>query len=418
MSNKAAIAQAGLTVGITKNDTRLIIPLVLVATTAIFSNMYLTQPILPVIGADFGLSPSQAGLTVSSMVLAIAAASIFYGLLSDRIGRKPVIVASVFALTLPTILCAVAPNFPLLILFRVGQGLLIPGYTAITITYLQEEIPAGQRSMVLGYYVSGTVAGGFFGRMLGGLITDLAGSWRIAFIGMGLIDLVLGWALLRYLPASRHFQLRTVPPAEPPAGGEPEAAPIGRVNPAAILVHLRNPQLVQVYLIGFSLMFAFLGLFTYLPYYLLQPPFTLSTLLVSSVYVVYLVGMFSAPLSARWAARIGSRNVIKSGFSLMLAGVLLTLIPVLPVVFIGLIVLCFGMFACQSVATALVGESVKQGSGRGSAVSLYQVFFYIGGSCGGFVPGLLWQAGGWPGLLTAIVASLLLGLGAAFGSKR
>src|SRR4051794_19698079 len=107
MSNKAAITQSSLTFGAAKSDSRLIIPLILVATTAVFSNMYLTQPILPVIGADFGLSPSQAGLTVSSMVLAIAAASIFYGLLSDRVGRKPVIVASVFALTLPTILCAI-----------------------------------------------------------------------------------------------------------------------------------------------------------------------------------------------------------------------------------------------------------------------------------------------------------------------
>ncbi len=417
MQQKTITAHPGKTIKIAEGDARLVVPLILIATTTVFSNMYVTQPILPIIGTEFGLSPAEAGLTISSMVLAIAGASLFYGLLSDRVGRRPVMIASVFALALPTLLCAVAPNFPLLIFFRILQGALIPGYTAITITYLQEEIPAGRRGMVLGYYVSGTVAGGFFGRLAGGLVTDLTGSWRLAFVFMGLADLALGWALWRYLPVSRHFQPRTANQEPPPPVGA-ETVTVARFNPATVLVHLRNRQLLSVYLIGFSLMFSFLGLFTYLPYYLVRPPFNLSTLWISSIYVVYLVGTFSAPLSARLADRIGRRGILKGGFSLMLIGVLLTLIPSLPMVAIGLIILCFGMFACQSTATALVGESVEEGSGRGSAVSLYQMFFYIGGSFGGFVPGLLWQAGGWPTLIAVLMVTLGLGLASVFWSAR
>ncbi|HEX2912326.1 MAG TPA: MFS transporter [Chloroflexia bacterium] len=394
----------------------LVVPLVMIASILVFSNMYSTQPVLPVIGAEFGLTPSTAGLTVSGLVLAMAASSIFYGLLSDRVGRKPVMVASVFGLSVPTLLCAIAPTFSLLVIFRVGQGLLIPGFTAITVTYLQEEMPPARRGMAIGYYVTATVAGGFTGRLFGGVLTDLAGNWRLSFYCFGLLDLVLAWMLLRYLPASRNFQskISSSENSETPAslGNADSPITVVRFKPTTIINHLKNRQLMGVYMVGFSVMFCFLGIFTYLPYYLTLPPFNLSTLLISSAYTVYLVGMFSAPFSARLAERFGRRSIIQGGISLMLSGVLLTLVPALPLVVIGLVILCFGMFACQSTSTALVGESVRGASGRGSAVSLYQMFFYIGGSLGGFVPGLFWQSGGW---MPVVVAELVV-LGAGLAS--
>ncbi len=412
MQEKVLTGRAALTA---EGASRLTIPLIFVATITVFSNMYITQPVLPIIGAEFGLSPSQAGLTISGLVLAIAAASVFYGILSDRVGRKSVMVLSLAGLVLPTILCAVAPNFGWLVAFRVGQGLLIPGYTGIAITYLQEEMPVNQRGIAMGYYVAASVAGGFGGRLVGGVVTEVAHSWRFSFICFALIDLVVAFALWRYLPTSRHFVGRlSLNTGEGDASIiTTETASASGFRMATLLVHLSNRQLVGVYIIGFCLMYSFLGLFTYLPYYLSKPPFDLSTLLISSVYVVYLVGMFSAPLSARLAPRLGRRNIIRIGFGIMLCGVLVTLVPALPVVFVGLLILCFGMFACQSTATALVGESIRAGSGRGSAVSLYQLFFYVGASLGGFVPGLLWQLGGWPPLVAGLAVTQMAGFASA-----
>ncbi len=391
----------------------LVVPLALVASVLVFSNMYSTQPILPIIGAEFGLSPATAGLTVSGLVLAMAVSSIFYGLLSDRIGRKPVMVGSVFALSVPTLLCALAPTFSLLIICRIGQGLLIPGFTAITITYLQEEMPPSRRGIAIGYYVSATVAGGFSGRLIGGVVTDLTGSWRIGFICFGILDLILAWTLLRFLPVSRNFQRTKNLNNESftaMAGGSDAPITVVRFRPTTIIGHLKNNRLVGVYLVGFSVMFCFLGIFTYLPYYLSRPPFNLSTLLISSTYTVYLVGMFSAPLSARLAERFSRKSIVQAGIYIMITGTVLSLIPALPFIVMGLILLCFGMFACQSTSTALVGESVNDASGRGSAVALYHMFFYIGGSFGGFVPGLFWQSGGWLHVILAEVIVLGAGL--------
>jgi len=101
------------------------------ATVAIYADMYITQPILPLLSHEFGVAPATAGLTVSAVVLAIAIASSAYGPISDMLGRKPVMVLSCAILALPTLLCAFAPSFGALLLFRTLQGLLIPGVTAV-----------------------------------------------------------------------------------------------------------------------------------------------------------------------------------------------------------------------------------------------------------------------------------------------
>ena len=64
------------------------------ATVAVYADMYVTQPILPLLSKEFGIAPASAGLTVSVVVLMIALVSSAYGSLSDRIGRKPVMVVS------------------------------------------------------------------------------------------------------------------------------------------------------------------------------------------------------------------------------------------------------------------------------------------------------------------------------------
>src|SRR5438270_6086668 len=81
------------------------------ATAFIFANMYTTQAILPVFSDDFHVSAPTAGFTVSVLVLAVAVGSLFYGPLSDRVGRKPVMVGASLLLTIPTFLCGLAPNF-------------------------------------------------------------------------------------------------------------------------------------------------------------------------------------------------------------------------------------------------------------------------------------------------------------------
>lgn len=376
-------------------DTLALVVLCL-ATVAVFSNMYATQPILPVLGQEFDISPSMAGLTVSVMVQAIAVSAIFYGFLSDRIGRRQVIIGSTLALCVPTLLCALAPNFSFLLVCRVGQGLAIPGFIATTLAYIHEEF-AGRRGVAVGWYTTASVMGGFSGRFQGGLMTNYF-NWRLAFVSFLVIDIAAGLALWKYLPASQNFARRAV---------SKEAR--GGLAWTGLAACLKSRRLLGAYLVGLGVFFAFIGLFTYLPYYLESPPLNLSTLLVSFIFVVYLVGMISGPLCGRFSAELGRTKVMAGGIGLMLCGVGLTWVAWLPIIFVGLLLICGGMFAVQATTNAFIGDNVGAGQGFGSAVSLYQMFFYVGGSLGGFVPGLLWQSGGW----SLVVVSCLVSLGLA-----
>src|SRR5450759_2079136 len=131
----------------------------------IFANMYTTQAILPVLSLDFNISAPTAGLTVSLLVLAVAIGSLIYGPLSDRIGRKKVMVCASFLVIIPTLLCGFAPNFTTLVILRALQGLLMPGLTSVAIPYVNEEYEGKGRGLAMGIYVCGLTLGGLFARV-------------------------------------------------------------------------------------------------------------------------------------------------------------------------------------------------------------------------------------------------------------
>jgi YNFM family putative membrane transporter len=360
------------------------------AATVVFSDMYITQPILPQLSAEFGVPPATAGLTVSAVVLLIAVASTAYGPLSDALGRKPVMVGSMALLALPTLLCALAPNFEALLLFRALQGLCIPGLTAVAVAYLGELVGPAGLGRAVGGWIAANVAGGLTGRVASGLITDLAG-WRAAFVTFAALTLLCALLLAAALPRDR--------PGE--TGGWQAAY-------RAMFGHIGDPRLRWAFLIGGALFFGFIGIFTYLPYYLTAPPFALPPALVALAYVSYLAGVVVSPLAGRLSARFSRRTLIAVGVCVAILGMALTLVPWTPLVVVSLFVLCTGMFTAQGVAPALVNSLARRA--KGGAGALYLVSYYLGGTLGGVVPGLAWEALGWPGVVAVCVGAMSLAL--------
>lgn len=361
-----------------------------VAGTVVFSDMYLTQPILPLLSAEFGVAAPTAGLTISAVVLMIALASLAYGPLSDTLGRKPVMVGSCALLALPTLLCALAPTFASLLLFRALQGLLIPGLTAVAVAYLGDLVGPAGFGRAVGGWIAANVAGGLTGRVASGVITELAG-WRVVFVVFAALTLLCAAGLALALPRDRGGG----------AGGWAQAY-------GAMAGHLGDRRLRLAFLIGGTLFFGFLGVFTYLPYYLTGPPFGLSPALVAFAYVSYLAGVVVSPLAGRASARLGRRALIAAGLLVAALGVALTLVPSAPVVVAGLFVLCTGMFTAQAVAPALVNSLARQA--KGGAGALYLVCYYTGGTLGAVLPGLAWQQAGWPGVAGACAAAFAAAL--------
>jgi predicted MFS family arabinose efflux permease len=367
-----------------------------------FLNVYDTQPLLPYLQRIYNTSPLAVSLTVSSTILAVALAAPFVGLLAESIGRKTVIVPSLFAITVPTVLAATSQSLHQLIFWRFMQGLFVPGVIVVMIAYIGEEFAGGNVGKVMSSYISGTVLGGFLGRYISGLIAHHH-DWRMAFIVVGLINLVGAFCVRATLPKATHFV----------------RAPNIRHSLGETLGHLRHPRLLAVFAVGFSALFTIVGAFTYVNFYLAGAPFHLNSEQLGSVFFVYILGFFVTPLSGRVLDHHGTRTTALCACTFAVIGLALTLVLNLWVIIGGLALFSTGVFIFQAIGTVQTG--VVAGRSRSSAAGLYVTFYYVGGSLGATLTGWMWAADGWRASVLLLIGVSALALTMAWlssGSKE
>ncbi|MGE0749086.1 MAG: MFS transporter [Variibacter sp.] len=365
---------------------------ILLAGFAAFLNLYAPQAVLPMLGAEFGAGPAEIGLAMTATTLAIAFVAPFVGAIADVIGRKRVIVTAMIALVVPTSAIALAPNLETILAARFFQGLLLPPIFAVIITYVGEEWPPLEATAMTGLYFSASSFGGFFGRFATGIVADWIG-WRAAFLFDAALALICACGVAAFLWPERRFVRAT--------------------NIAAalrqMLKHLRNPQLIGTYAIGFGVLFSFLAAFTYVNFLLAAPPFNLSAAFLGSIFVVYLTGSVITPLTGRLVQRFGRRRLVLMLIAIWTCGLALTLVPSLPVIIFGLALFAATGFLCQSCSTSYVAISAKEGPS--TAVGLYVTSYYVGGSAGAALGGVAWNFGGWDAVV-GLVALMLAAMAA------
>ena len=361
----------------------------LVGAAGMFATMYSTQPILPRLGEDFGVSPAQTGLTISVVVIAVAAAGWVWGAVSDRWGRKRTLTLASALLAAPTLAVALAPSFPVFLSCRALQGLCMPGLLIVGVPYVAEVFTPGLGGRAMGLYVAGVVAGGLLGRVGVGLVTAAAG-WRVAL------------ALLVVLPlAGAVVMRRTLPEAPLPS----RTAGVLR----AIGGQARNPRVLRPALAASALFFTFVSTFSYATFRLEGPPFDYGTGVVSLIFLLWALGL-AGPPAGRLADHLGWRRVALLGSCLVVTGVALSLPPYIVTFVPALALVITGMFA--GVTSAQLGVSEAGDVDRGVASAVYFTLYYVAGAAAGFLPGLAWERWGWPGVAGCAAAALAVGFGA------
>jgi predicted MFS family arabinose efflux permease len=359
------------------------------AGAAAFLNLYAPQAILPFMAREFGASAADASLILTAGTLAVALTAPFTGIAADVLGRKWVIAGAMLLLLVPTVMAALAPSLSALIFWRFMQGLLLPPIFAVTIAYVGDEWPASEATGVIGIYASAAGMGGFLGRFLPGILADSIG-WRGGFLVIAALTLVCLLAVLALLPRERQF--------------------VRASNLAAslrqMLNHLHNRKLVATYAVGFGVLFNFMAVFTYVSFYLAAPPFNRSAAFLGSIFVVYLGGSLLTPWTGFAVKWFGRRAFVIGVLLTWICGLLVMLVPSLPVIIAGLVVVATCGFLCQAASTSYVAISAQ--GGTSAAVGLYVLFFYIGGSFGAYLPGLAWEAAGWPATVAMVVGMIAL----------
>ncbi len=353
-----------------------------------FLDLYCTQPLLPFLSRTFHASEARVGLTISASTLGVAGSALLLAVFAERVDRKRIIVGSMVALSVITMLTATATSLPMLAAWRLLQGIVTPGIFIITIAYLTEEWPALLVPRIMSVYVAGTVFGGFIGRVSGGLFAERFG-WRAVFVVLGAVGLLGAAATWRLLLPARK---RAVAPK-----------PASRLAP--VLANLRNPRLLATFGIGFCMLFALVAVFSYVTFHLAAAPFYLSTAALSWLFSVYLFGLLATLAVGTVLARVGLRQGMLGAVGLCLAGVGLTLGHSLVAVGVGLALASSGVFIAQTCANSFLRDAAPDGA-RVSAAGMYISSYYIGGTVGGILPGLLWARVGWPGCV-ALTAGLL-----------
>ena len=352
-----------------------------------FLNLYSPQALLPALAREFGVGVAEISSIMTASALAIALTAPFTGAIADVLGRKRVITAAMLAVVVPMAGAALAPDVPALIAWRFFQGLLLPPIFAVTVAYIGDEWPPPEVAGVAGVYIAGSSLGGFCGRFVPGVLADVVG-WRTAFLALAGLSLLGAVAVALLLPREKSFV---------------RSEGLG-ASARQMLRHLRNPQLVATYAIGFGVLFNFIAMFTYVSFHLAAAPYYFSPTLLGAIFVTYLVGTVIAPMTGWMMARLGRRRFILAVIAAWACGAALMLAPPVAAIIAGLI-LCAGCgMLCQTISTGYVTEIAK--AGRSSAVGLYVTSFYIGGSMGAFLPGLAWNAGGWPACIAMVIAML------------
>lgn len=376
-------------------SSALVVPALYLATAAAFADMYITQPLLPQLAGDFGVSAATAGLTISAVVLTTALSSSAYGPLSEVLGRRPLMVWGSLLLAAATLACGFAPSFGMLVALRALQGVLVPCISALAVAYIHDDLGDYDAGTVVGGYVAASVAGGLTGRIVSGLVAGAYG-WHATFAVFAALTLAGTVALACTLRrgAASPSRANVLHDLAASYGG--------------MLDHLRNVRLVGAFTIGAALFFGFIGIFTYLPFALSAAPFHLTTAAISWFYGSYLAGVLVSPLAGRLARRFSKRLVMAAGIAIAMAAMPALLAHSLVAIVLACVVLCAGMFLAQPIAPLYVAMTASDA--KGSATALYQSFYYLGAVFGSTLPGLAWARWGWPGVVATCGASLVVAL--------
>jgi len=352
-------------------------------------DLFATQAILPTLTRHYGVTPGAMGFAVNASTIGMAIAGLVVGSFSPHIDRRTGILASLLLLAIPTSLLAVAPNLAVFTILRITQGLCMASAFTLTLAYLGEQCSAMDVGGAFAAYITGNVASNLIGRLISAAVSDNLGL-AANFYFFALLNLV--GALLVYFTIKRVQPMHAIGPAQSPL--------------SAMVEHWRDPALRAAFGLGFCILFAFIGTFTYVNFILVRAPLSLGMMGVGFVYLVFLPSIVTTLLAGKALALFGMRASLWGGLAIAALGLPLMLSSRLADVLAGMVLVGVGTFFAQACATGFVGQAAR--TNRGVASGTYLACYFFGGLVGSAVLGQLFDDFGWSACVAGVGAALAI----------
>lgn len=335
------------------------------ATFLIFFQAYMVAPLIPRLSAVFQVSAQTIGLMVPAYTIPYGASTLVYGPLSDRIGRRPIMLTSLLAFVLLTALTATAQSAPHLITWRLLTGLGASGVVPLALALIGDLFPYERRGRPLGW-LFGAMAGGMaFGSTFGALVEPLVG-WRGVFLAVSII----GACVLILLFRRRHLLGNT------PRTGIAE-------NPSAVLASYRallgSWRGRRTYACVLLNAIFHSGVFTWLGVYFSRR-YGLGEVGIGLALLGYGVpGFLLGPPIGRAADRWGRRWLIPSGLAIggVAAAALVLDVP-LVLAALGVTVLSLGYDMTQPLLAGIVTALGGRSGGQAMGLNVFLLFTGFG----------------------------------------
>jgi MFS transporter, YNFM family, putative membrane transport protein len=376
-------------------DSRAILRALVIGVIAFLTvvDLFATQAILPALTHAYRTSPAVMSFAVNASTIGMAIAGLAMAVVGRRINRRLGILLSLILLAIPTLLLSTMPSIPVFTGLRILQGLCMATAFTLTLAYVAETSSQNEAVFAVAAYITGNVASNLLGRLLSAAVADHFGlAWNFSVFAA----LNISGALLVFVALGRKA-------AAKPTDG---MAMMGAFS--AWLDNMRDPSLRAAFTLGFCILFAFIGTFTYVNFLLVRQPFELGMMGLGFVYFVFLPSMVTTPLAGPIARKYGARLTGAAAMILAALGLPLLLLPTLSAVLLGLVLVSVGTFYAQAVATGFVGRAAR--ADRAAASGMYLASYFLGGLVGSAMLGQVFDRLGWTACVVGIGLALFIGI--------
>ncbi|MED1797736.1 MFS transporter [Brevibacillus porteri] len=357
----------------------------------VMSSLYVTIPLMTIFADLFRITLTQAAAAGSAFSVGFAIGCLIYGPLSEKYGRKKVIVFGLIALTLFSLLLGSANHFAWIIVLRSLQGAAAATFSPVALAYAVEMFPAEKRVTAIGFISTGFLAAGIIGQVISSFMSQQY-SWHAVFYMLAALYFVTLLVVMRWLPK--------------------EESPLTTVNiwdPIKRIPSMfKRKNIVLSYIIALVLLMSFVNMYTVLGSYLAGPDFGLSNKEILLVRTIGVVGMLISPLAGGLAKRFGLRTVLRFGLGLAVVSMAsLGMISNLSLLIGTSVLFVAGIALSVPSLITLIGQ--LGGKSRGIAVSVYTFILFSGTSLGPILSIRIMNVGSYG--LTFVLLAIVLGIG-------